>query len=239
MKSRRGGRSGIVGFASAFLLCASAQAAPVTYIIDGLAADITVSLDGQTIGGSIASIPIVGQQFVFDAAVPEVLSFAIEVDGGAANAIQLSTPIDIGLGASDQIIIDAAVLTSVVTATYPAIGGGGVFRFMGVSGGGPVAVATSDLILSSGGGPGAPIFGFVSPSNAISGTVYADANSIGAILGFTFFRFQTLSGQLLEAKADILVTGTAVPEPSVAVLFGIAVVAVGARLRVARGVALA
>jgi hypothetical protein len=222
------------------LLCASAQAAPVTYIIDGLAADITVSLDGQSIGGSIASIPIVGQQFVFDAAVPEVLSFAIEVDGGAANAIQLSTPIDIGLGASDQIIIDAAVLTSVVTATYPAIGGGGVFNFMGVSGGGPVAVATSNLILSSGGGPGTPVPGFVSPSNAISGTVFADANSIeAAILGFTFFRFQTLSGQLLEAKADILVTGTAVPEPSVAVLFGIAVVAVGARLRVARGAALA
>jgi hypothetical protein len=75
----------------------------------------------------------------------------------------------------------------------------------------------------------------VSPANAIAGTVFADNASIeAAILGFTFFRLQTTSGEILEAKADILVTGTAVPEPGVGLLFAVAVVCVGVRLRTTR-----
>lgn len=225
-------RAMLIGLAGAALLAPAAIAAPITYFVNGLAADITVSRNGVGIGGSVSSIPVVGQQFVFDSATPEVVSFAIEVSGDFTNRIQLSTPIDIGFGPVDEIVISTAVLSSDATASYPAIGGGGIFSFSGISGGGGIGLATSDLLLSNGGGPALPVNGFLAPASSISGTVFADAGAIEAsILGFTLFEFTALDGSLIEAKADLLVTGTAVPEPNVALLYGIAILICGVRVR--------
>lgn len=229
MKQEIGFRAVLAGFAAALLMSSAAAATPTTYIVNGVAADITVTLNGVGIGGSVASIPINGQQFTFDFAIPEVVDFAIEAAGGL---IQLTVPVDVGLGAFDQIIVTSAVLTSVATASYPAIGGGAIFNFNGMSGGGPVGIATSDLVLSNGGGPGVPVNGFISPASSISGTIFADAGVIeAAIIGFTLFDFTTVTGEHLQAKADILVTGTAVPEPSAAFLYGCAVLMIGVRVR--------
>ncbi len=230
-------RAGLISLAAAALMAPAATAAPITYIVNGLAADITVSRNGIGIGGSVSSIPIVGQQFVFDGATPALVSFAIEVAGDFSNRIQLSVPIDIGFGAVDEIVVSTAVLTSVATASYPAIGGGGIFSFNGVSGGGGVGNATADLLLSNGGGPAIPVNAFVTQAGSVSGTVFADAGAIeAAILGFTLFEFTALDGSHIVAKADLLVTGAAVPEPNVALLYGVAVLICGARVRSQRSV---
>ncbi len=222
-----------LGLAGALLAGPAAQAAPILYILDGIATDVTVTRDGVGIGGSSSSIPIVGQTFSFDEAVPAATSFAIEVTGDFSNRIVLSTPVDVGFGPVDEIIVSSAVLSSVASASYPATGGGGIYDFNGVSGGGAVAEAVADLLLSNGGGPQTAVNGFMTPASSISGTLFLDPGGAIELVvsGFTLFEFTTVTGELITAKADILVTGNAIPEPNAALLFCVAVLAVGARVR--------
>jgi hypothetical protein len=170
-----------------------------------------------------------------------VQSFSISTAGSPASLITLSTPVDIGLGAFDQILVNSAVLTSIATATYPAtelipL----VYQFGGVAGtpGDPVASVLSSLTLSNSGG-GSPLgqvlsFGVTSLSGSLIFGGLNPGDSLDFGIAFPIASFQTTTGEILQMKADLLITGTVVPEPDAALLMSVGMLCVGLRLRSAR-----
>jgi hypothetical protein len=217
----------------------AADAAPLVSVqITGVSATVLVELAGSPIGQTSGPIAVTGTSLIFDAGAPAVSSFSIALAGAASSQIDLDAPVDIGLGAFDRILVDSALLTSIVSATYPAIDfGGGLYQFEGVAAapGDPVAAVTSALTLwnSGGGVPANAAFPF--PVGSLTGTLLftglAPGDSLDFGLVFPIATFTTTGGESLQVKADLLITGTVVPEPDAALLMGIALLCVGTRAR--------
>jgi hypothetical protein len=99
-----------------------ALAAPVQIQITGVSGTVLVELQGAGIGGTPFGNPldVVGNSLTFDPAVPRVDDFSILLQGDVSSQIALTQPVDIGLGPFDQIVVNSALLASIVAATYPA-----------------------------------------------------------------------------------------------------------------------
>lgn len=224
----------------------SAEAAPLVPVqLTGVSATVTVELGGTLIGQTSSPIAVTGGSLVFDAnpGSPSVMSFLISLAGNASSQINLSSAVDVGLGAFDQIIVDSAVLTSIVSASYGASEiVPGFYQFFGVPGvpGDPVASVLSSLTLSNSGGGGPTSATLPFPVGSLSGTLLFTGTNPGDVLDFGLIfpiaTFTTTTGQLLQIKGDLLITGTVVPEPDAALLMGLALLCVAARVRSREGV---
>lgn len=219
----------------------AADAAPLVSVqITGVSATVSVELAGAAIGETAGPIAVTGGSLLFDAGSPEVLSLAVSLAGAASSQIDLISAVDIGLGAFDRILVDSALLTSIASASYPAMDLGGIYQFVGVAGvpGDPVAAVTSALTLwnSAGGVPTNVAFPF--PVGSLTGTLLftglAPGDSLDFGLLFPIAAFTTTGGDSLQIKADLLITGTVVPEPDAALLMGLALLCVGMRVRSGR-----
>lgn len=241
MHSARTRLAALAAVAFALLVGSSAGAAPLTVNLTGVSATVTVELGGTLIGSTGAPLAVTGGSLVFDPALLTVDSFSVALTGGASSLITLSSAVDIGLGAFDQILVNSALLTSIASASYPAtelipL----VYQFQGVPGvvGDPVAAVTSSLTLSNSGG-GSPLnqvlpFGI---STLTGSLVFAGLNPGDVLdfgIAFPIASFTTTTGEILQMKADLLITGTVVPEPSAALLMGIALASVSLRVRAGR-----
>jgi hypothetical protein len=238
----RGGLAAAAAIALALLGGVPAQSAPLVPVqITGVSATVTVELGGSLIGQTAAPIAVTGTSLVFDAGAPAVSSFSIALAGAPSSQIDLNAPVDIGFGPFDRILVDSALLTSIVSATYPAIDfGGGFYQFAGVPNlpGDPVASVTSSVTLWNSGG-GSPLMASVPfPVSSLTGTLLFTGFNPGDFLdfGLTFplATFTTTTGEILQIKGDLLLTGTVVPEPDAALLMGLALLCVGMRVRSGR-----
>ena len=223
----------------------SALAAPVQVQITGVSGDITVELAGVPIGGTPFGNPldVVGNSLSFDPAIPRLDNLSLLLQGDASSLITLSQAVDIGFGPIDEILVNSALLSTLLTATYPALdlGDGLSFQFNGVPNVplDPVADVTSSLVLSySGGGVPIVVNPFDFPLGSLTGTLFftgftpgADTLDFGLV--FPIADVLDVNGDHLIAKADVLITGMVVPEPGTAVLLmaGLAALGVATRRR--------
>jgi hypothetical protein len=207
-----------------------ALAAPVQIQITGVSGTVLVELQGAGIGGTPFGNPldVVGNSLTFDPAVPRVDDFSILLQGDVSSQIALTQPVDIGLGPFDQIVVNSALLASIVAATYPALdlGDGLSFQFSGVPNVplDPVASVTSSLVLSNSGGGGSTLIDpFLFPVESLTGTLFFTGFTPGVDtldfgISFPIAQFQDLNGDIMQVKADVLITGAVVPEPGTAAL---------------------
>ena len=95
---------GVLGFCAALLVSGTAQAVPVVHDIVSGFVNISVKLDGATIGYA-PGVSLIGNTVTVDTAALEITGISVALD---ETTILLSTP----FGGYDNITIETAVLTS-------------------------------------------------------------------------------------------------------------------------------
>ncbi|MCP4002792.1 MAG: hypothetical protein GY725_01225 [bacterium] len=195
-----------------------ASAAPTTY--NFTSGDATITADTTPGGVSVlasASYPLDGIFVEFDDALPALTDFAISV--APTGVIAMANP----YGGYDQLEIVSAILTPGVGYTNFFVAGGPTSYSFAV---GPVEVNAvynvTDSTLTNPPQLGVPL---TFSNSSISGTIdislmqlELSGLTLGVLSGAAFGEADDL-----VIKADITLEGTAVPEPGLGVLLGMAI----------------
>lgn len=217
-------------------LAQSSSAAPLVPVqITGVSGNVNVYLDDVKIGGP-TSLDVTGGWLLFDAGAPEVLGFEILFE--SVTPIQLNQMVDIvGLGAFNQINIDAASLMSV--GTYPATHVPLPQHPLQYVFSGPAHVESTVTLVPPPGGNTTPFpfdldleSGFV----RFTGFEAGDLMQLGVLVPLA--TFETVGGGTLRIEGDLVISGPVVaPEPDAALLLivGAAIACVGVRGALGRG----